>query len=28
LDDPDSLVLTPVMWSAWGRRPETDRIAE
>src|SRR5262249_43069274 len=21
LDDPDSLMLTPTMWSAWGRRP-------
>ena len=29
LDDPDSLVLTPVMWSAWGRRlGADDRIAD
>jgi ubiquinone/menaquinone biosynthesis C-methylase UbiE len=26
LDHPDSLILTPTMWSAWGHRPEgTDR---
>jgi SAM-dependent methyltransferase len=29
LDDPDSLVLTPVMWSVWGRRPEAaDHITD
>jgi SAM-dependent methyltransferase len=28
LDDPDSVVLTPVMWSAWGRRPGADRTAD
>jgi SAM-dependent methyltransferase len=29
LDHPDSLGLTPVMWSAWGRRPgAADRIAD
>jgi ubiquinone/menaquinone biosynthesis C-methylase UbiE len=26
LDDPDRLILTPTLWSAWGRRPQAERF--
>lgn len=25
LEDPDSLILTPTLWSVWGRRPQSNR---
>jgi len=28
IDDPGSLMLTPTMWSVWGRRPEADCIKD
>jgi len=28
LDDPDSLMLTPTMWSAWGHGPEAAELLE
>lgn len=28
IDDPGSLMLTPTMWSAWGRRPEVDCLED
>jgi hypothetical protein len=28
LDDPDALVLTPVLYAAWGRKPESFEPAQ
>jgi hypothetical protein len=27
LDDPDRVIISPVMWSVWGRRPQSPGTA-